>query len=72
MCDVSQVLRDIQAMESNTRRRKETTWVRPDDKVSARRVQNIMSYILDRPRKLYTESSVRPVTHALDIDLSLQ
>ena len=70
--DVSQVLRDIQAMESNTRRRTKTTWARPGDKVSARRVQNIMSYILDHSRKLYTENSVPPVTRALDIDLSLQ
>ena len=43
--DVSQVLRDIQAMESNIWRRKETILARPGDKVSAWHVQNTMGYI---------------------------
>ena len=70
--DISQVLRDIQTMESNIRRRKETTWARPGDKLSARPVQNTVGYIADRSRKPYTEDSIPPVTRALDIDPSLQ
>ena len=66
-CDISQVLWDIQTIESNIQCRKETTWVRPDDKVSARRVQNTMGYIVDRSRKPYTEDSIPPVTRALDV-----